>query len=321
MANPASVALGPGLLGVFLNILLYGIMITQCFFYYSRYPDDRRWIKALVALLLIIDTVNSMFDIWWVYDALILKFGDFEALESASWLFCTDPAIVGVIATIVQLFFAWRVYVLTNNRYTVSVILVTALASIFGGLGTSIAIHLIPKWAEFHKFQAVVIVWLICAAICDILITASLTWHLRRHKTGFSGTDDLLNRIIRLTVQNGLITAVWASADLIAYLASTSGLHLLFNIVLAKLYTNSLMSSLNSRNALKSSASGSEKRTQPDSGRRQHDVVNLAATTTRPEVFIHVESHEMVDVDMNHKSDLEWSRDSSNTDLDVKHSV
>lgn len=31
--------LGPGLLGVFLNILLYGIMITQCFFYYSRYPE------------------------------------------------------------------------------------------------------------------------------------------------------------------------------------------------------------------------------------------------------------------------------------------
>lgn len=37
---------------------------------------------------------------------------------------------------------------------------------------------MIPRWDEFHKFQVVVIVWLICAAVCDILITTALTWHL-----------------------------------------------------------------------------------------------------------------------------------------------
>ncbi|KAI0089826.1 hypothetical protein BDY19DRAFT_941020 [Irpex rosettiformis] len=305
-----------------LNILLYGIMMTQCFFYYSRYPGDKPWIKGLVTVLLCIDTVNSMFDIWWIYDTLILKFGDFQALETASWLFCTDPAIVGVTATIVQLFFAWRVKALTNNMWMVSIIVVTAMASIFGGLGTSIAIHMIPRWDEFHKFQVVVIVWLICAAVCDILITVSLTWHLRRHRTGFAGTDDLLNRIIRLTVQNGLITAVWASTDLVAYLATTSGLHLAFNVPLAKLYTNSLMSSLNSRAGLKYSTSGGTEKSQVEGDTRRHNVVNITASTTRPEVFIHVESHEMVDVDVNRKGDLEWSQDStSHRSSDIKHAV
>ena len=39
-------------------------------------------------------------------------------------------------------------------------------------------------------------------------------------------------------------------------------------------------------------------------------------------VFIHVESHEMVDVDMSRKADLEWSQDSStHPSADVKHPV
>ena len=68
-------------------------------------------------------------------------------------------------------------------------------------------------------------------------------------------------------------------------------------------------------------------------------MVNLTATTTRPEVrrhesrllrllrqffvqvFIHVESHEMVDVDVNRKADLEWSQDSSHPDTDMKRAV
>ena len=38
-------------------------------------------------------------------------------------------------------------------------------------------------------------------------------------------------------------------------------------------------------------------------------------------VFIHVESHEMVDVDMSRKADLEWSQDSTHASADVKHPV
>ena len=67
-----------------------------------------------------------------------------------------------------------------------------AVCFLVGGLGTSIAIHLIPKWAEFHKFQVVVIVWLICAAVCDILITVSLTWHLVRDLSSIAPLDLIL---------------------------------------------------------------------------------------------------------------------------------
>ncbi|KAJ6488054.1 hypothetical protein C8R45DRAFT_264917 [Mycena sanguinolenta] len=59
----------------------------------------------------------------------------------------------------------------------------------------------------------------------------------------------LVDRIIRITLQTGLTTAVCAIADLILFLADPVGLHLAFNFPLCKLYTNSLFSSLNARNS------------------------------------------------------------------------
>lgn len=109
----------------------------------------------------------------------------------------------GIIATLVQLFFAWRVKVLTGRMWVVMIIVVSAMGSIcgyfsiadartiltcfsVGGVGTAIAIHYVPEFVQFQKFQAIVIVWLILAAICDLTITISLTLHLvslisRRH--------------------------------------------------------------------------------------------------------------------------------------------
>jgi hypothetical protein len=63
----------------------------------------------------------------------------------------------------------------------------------------------------------------------------------RSHRTGFSATDDIINKIIRrmlffvplsvltvihvftVTVQTGLVTSVWAIIDLLLYLADVCG--------------------------------------------------------------------------------------------------
>lgn len=309
MGNPATSTHGPALIGAFLNVFLYGIMVTQCFLYYSRYPHDRVWMKAMVCLLFAADTLNCVFDLWWIYDVLVNHFADIEYLKTANWVFSTNPAMVGTIATAVQLFFAWRVRVLTGNWLAFMLIVVTAFASIVGGIGTAIYIHYIPHFEDFQKFEAIVIMWLISAAVCDSAITIALTWHLRKHKTGFSNTDDILNRIIRLTVQNGLITAIWAIIDLITFLVTPTGLHLLFNFPLAKLYTNSLMSSLNSRTGWRFQSTETEKKSGIELASRRPDVLDLS-TVTRPEVFISVESHEVVD-GMNDKPDIEWTQSSS----------
>ncbi|KII90546.1 hypothetical protein PLICRDRAFT_173946 [Plicaturopsis crispa FD-325 SS-3] len=315
MLGPAEVAHGPFFIGTVLNIVLYGVMVTQSFLYFTSYKKDKIWLKLFVALLLFADTVNSVFDVIYLYDSLVIHFGNDAFLTKANWVFATDPAMTGIIATFVQLFFAWRVKVLNRkNTYIVIAIVIFALAGCLCSIATSIAVGIVPDFINFQKFKSVVIVWLVSSSICDVIITFSLVWHLRLQKTGFRATDDIVNRIVRVTVQTGLLTAIWAIVDLIVFLVNPTGLHLIFNVPLSKLYTNSLLSSMNARGgwAFKghSEQQSAESKASPQelggihsTGKiRGPDIHFNNGVDSRPEVFVHVEQHEMIEVPGDNKS-------------------
>ncbi|KAI0795318.1 hypothetical protein BC629DRAFT_1592810 [Irpex lacteus] len=305
MGSPATVTYGPIFIGVIFNILLYGVMITQMFLYFTVYKRDKPWMKIFVCLLFLCDTLNTAFDIAFVYIPLVTKYGDVQALSYATWIFSTDPAMTAIIALMVQSFFAWRVKVLTNNWPLVAFISCCSIAQWCGGLGTSIACGIVPEFIHFQNFKVIVIIWLAFSATADTVITGALVWHLRKHKTGFTSTDDVVNKIIRLTVQTGMITALCAIVDLIAFLASPGGIHLVFNLPLAKLYTNSLMSSLNSRAGWKYGNSVGRALNGGGDSEGQRSVLNESNLGGRPvfgsqlrpvqQVFVDVESHEMKD--------------------------
>ncbi|KAK0485969.1 hypothetical protein IW261DRAFT_1559408 [Armillaria novae-zelandiae] len=300
MANAAAVAHGPMLIGLMFNLLLLGVIVTQVYIYLTTYQKrDKLWMKALVLFLFVANIANSVFLMADTYIALIKHFDDVLYLSDATWLFATDPALTGIISATVLLFFAWRVKVLTSNWYLAALVAALALAGAGGAIATTAKIRVIPAFANFQEFQSVVIIWLVASCVADISITAILVSYLRRHKTGFHGSDELVDRIIRATVQTGLITSVVAIVDLILFLVNSSGLHLIFNFILAKLYTNTLMSSLNSRAgwAYSNSSPGSHSQSGlvSTSGVNSSSRKKGTGTTTRPEVFVHVEQHELGD--------------------------
>lgn len=95
--------------------------------------------------------------------------------------------------------------------------------------------------------------------MADILITGALVHTLRKSKTGFQSTDQLVHRLVRSTIQTNGITTLFQVTDLILFTASTTSLHFIFNFPLGKLYINSLFSTLNARAYMRgwgSSASG-----------------------------------------------------------------
>jgi hypothetical protein len=240
-------ATGPLLIGVVLNILLYGVMIMQTFEYYRNCHRDPKWLKYFVAFIFVADTANSVFDVVTIYGYFIKDFGDFVAISRSNWVAETDPAMTAIISASVQYFFAYRVGRLTGKRWLGLIIATTTTVQLLGGLGTAIGCGIVRVYAEFHKVKAAVITWLAGAAFTDLLITTSLVWYLRRTRTGITQTDDLISKIIRLTIQTGLATSVCACIDLVLYLSYDNNLHLIFNFPLCKIYTNSLLSSLNAR--------------------------------------------------------------------------
>ncbi|KAG6332851.1 hypothetical protein ID866_6236 [Astraeus odoratus] len=244
--NPAQVAHGPFLIGVAINIMLYGIMITQTYLYFAAYKSDRLWMKMFVAFLLLTDTVNTLFDFIYAYQSLVNHFGDASWLTEANWVFATGEVessyndklrshrlTIPDVATR-RSYHDWHYWRIGST------ILFLACAGIFGSLGTTIAVGIVPAFVEFQKFEVIVIIWLAGAALADTIIATSLVLHLRSKKNEFPATSDAIDRVIRcelsflvlehklresgmeVTVQTGLITTLCAIVDLATYLAIVS---------------------------------------------------------------------------------------------------
>ncbi|KAL1674791.1 hypothetical protein EV122DRAFT_269110 [Schizophyllum commune] len=317
LAAKAANSFGGMLLGTYFNLILWGVSITQTYLYFGVYSErDRMFIRIFVGFVFLADSVQAVFTMIYMYQTLISRFGEEKALNVATWVFSTDPALTGIIGGCIQLFFAWRIFVLTKSWLLLCTVALFSIGTLLAGIGTGIAAHIVPEFANFQEFKPVVIIWLAASAAADILIAVTLAWYLRNHKTGFESTDNYIDRLIKMTVQTGMVTAVWATIDLLLFLLDNSGNHLIFNFCLAKLYTNSLMSSLNSRGGWGYS-SQSQSTPAVSSGAKTFSggrtQVQVGQTTlTRPEVFVQVESHEMIDRGGSRSSfDSTWTRQKS----------
>ncbi|TFY64988.1 hypothetical protein EVJ58_g2262 [Rhodofomes roseus] len=312
-------------------------MITQTFFYFSSYKRDPSWMKFYVAVLLLNDTLNTVFNIWWIYDVLINNFGNVEALGRGNWLFETEEAMAGIIAMQVQFYYAWRIKKLTQNWWLTLLVIIPSVTGGLAGIGTAIGVAIIPDFSQLQKLKPVVLTWLIGAAVADVIIALILIWHLVRssilacvavansafelaeqpHQVS-SYKSDAVEIVI---MSNGLLTASLALADIISYLATTKGYHIGFNYALVKLYGNSVMSSLNARSLIANASSSQNPYSDHDSTSRQNDV-QLVSTGTRgraAQVVVSVERHELTDVAMpTLKHGVDWPDDMHHIGDDYK---
>ncbi|KAJ8087667.1 hypothetical protein PM082_006502 [Marasmius tenuissimus] len=91
-------------------------------------------------------------------------------------------------------------------------------------------------------------IWLAGSAICDILITLSMTYVLSKANSTYKETRDLIRRLIILTMETGALTALATTVDIIILLGfPKQTVHVTFTLTLAKLYSNSLLVVLNTR--------------------------------------------------------------------------
>ncbi|KAH9483346.1 hypothetical protein JR316_0005452 [Psilocybe cubensis] len=106
-----------------------------------------------------------------------------------------------------------------------------------------IDVHRTPNWVVFiSKYNWLVISALALGAATDILIAASMLFYLR--KLASSGN---FRRLVRYSLQTGLITSLTSVTVIICFKALRNLVWFGLYIVLAKIYSNSLLASLNAR--------------------------------------------------------------------------
>jgi len=130
-----------------------------------------------------------------------------------------------------------------------------SLIVVAGGFVTGVKVAILKLFIKKPELHWPALLWLLTSCVADLLITVTLVRSLSQRKTGFVVTDTVVDKIIRLTVQTGMITAVSAIGDVVSFLALPhTAINFLWDITLAKLYANCLMSTLNARATLMSSS-------------------------------------------------------------------
>ncbi|KAK0195528.1 hypothetical protein F5146DRAFT_292373 [Armillaria mellea] len=107
-----------------------------------------------------------------------------------------------------------------------------------------------PAAIDYHRFEHLVPPAFAITATTDVLITVSLCYFLQIRKSGLGKTDGVVNRLTLLTINNGILSSAVALTAFVCQLAaSDTMLPFAMCFLLEKVYTNTLLSSLNSRSS------------------------------------------------------------------------
>jgi len=242
------------LIGSGFAAVLTGVVTTQTVYYYKRYQDDKPLNKLMVAVVWLLDVLHTIMIFMSDWSWLIVHFGDVGISSLIPWSLGLTVVLTAMVTIIVHAFFVYRIYGLSRGNWLV-VGPILALAAIRLGLAsTSCAKMLIYK--DFGKFVEnaawVFTMGLVTSSILDVITTSCLLWYLDNARTGFAGMDQIVNTLSLYAVENGLLTSVAIVISLGCWLGMKHNLvFMAIHFVVAKLYANSLLASLNSRRRIR----------------------------------------------------------------------
>ncbi|KAF9478456.1 hypothetical protein BDN70DRAFT_879978 [Pholiota conissans] len=246
--------LGAVEVSIFIGLVLYGISVSQVYTYFRLWKDDRPALKLLVMIILILETAHSFTAGMVVYYDTVTRF---QAPKANSYPLSTNALLETLINLIVECFFSYRIYRLSlKNIPIVLSCLIFVLLRFISGTYLVIEGYLDVPNEPNGISLAVHYSWLItsCLAVggmADVLIAFFMIYYLLNLKSSSvdvrKSTINLINRLTLWSLQTGLITSVTSVAVIICFQAMKNMVWFGLYMILAKLYSNSLLVSLNAR--------------------------------------------------------------------------
>jgi len=240
---------GPLLLGHLFNWALFGVLSVQVYIYYLGFPKDRLLPKCLVVFAYILELVQIVLATRDAFRTFGPGWGDMEVLDQVAWIWFSIPVMSSIISFTVQMFFAWRIWILSRKVWIPIAVVIISTIQAVSGIWTGTHAHFIADFTQVEKHDSkTTAVWLGGTALCDVIITVSMIYYLTTARTGFRATNAILVKIVRVTVETGLVCSTFAILDLSLFLSFENNYyHMVMCIALSKLYSNSLLVALNSR--------------------------------------------------------------------------
>ncbi|TBU44277.1 hypothetical protein BD309DRAFT_862614 [Dichomitus squalens] len=243
--------------GYSLGLAVYGSNLQQSYRYFRLHSADRWSLKAVVVLLLVLDTVHMGTIAQILYHYLISSFFDPFALLTRNWCTLTMPLFFDATVVVAQGFYVRRIYTM-NRGYRPILLLIVVLmlveSSMYAQPPKASRFGLAPLYSpdlQLSLWQRLNLVGIAIAVLTDLLLASTLVYILRRARTEFNNTNSLLDTLIVYTVNTCVLTGGFLVLSLI-FLAAfpETDIFLGFLIPGARTYTASVLAVLNSRKSL-----------------------------------------------------------------------
>ncbi|KII85694.1 hypothetical protein PLICRDRAFT_325665 [Plicaturopsis crispa FD-325 SS-3] len=244
-------------IGAWLSTFLCGCLTFQTYSYFTQRSSADTWrLKLWIAFLWASEVVHTVSSCGTIWNMTTADFGHPDELfktHTMSGLY-VSTLIQNVISPSVQAYYAWRIHLFSD---TLSITIVCFGLILARAVGVVSLIVIAFRSDNSQDFEAKV-PWLFVAtmalsAATDIITAASMCFYLRRGRQNvFCGTAALLDRIMYWTVQTGMLTSVVTTSALLCFvIMPVTFVWLTPQFIIAKLYSNALLATLNGREALR----------------------------------------------------------------------
>ncbi|KAJ7760118.1 hypothetical protein DFH07DRAFT_441765 [Mycena maculata] len=261
MSAPIDVpsTMGALLLGGFFASMLSGIVILQALWYFTTYKSDSLNFKALVLGVCTLDTLHTAF-IWasmWGY--LIGDYGESSKIDYIPWSIALTVVLTALVTFFVHCFFAHRILLLSkHNLLMAGPVVILALLRLVSAC--------VSTWEMFH-YQSFVLFrlharWIFTLGLSvssavDILITTLFLYLFQSSRPEAGHLNHILNQLMLYTFETGSLTCIGTVVSMICWVSMDNLIFLGLHFVIGKLYANSLLVTLNTRETIRRSTSGS----------------------------------------------------------------
>ncbi|KAJ7926569.1 hypothetical protein B0H13DRAFT_2313472 [Mycena leptocephala] len=272
MSSPLDSTYGVSLAALFLETILYGMGVLQGWIYFADRPvTDSRVTKALVLIVLALETIQVVFFFRSSYFRFVERFGQIQI--DLIWADSLQLLAAYLSAFTVQIYFVIRIHKRDNQMraklsllaigiYTIACYdppttysfvhhffqLTLDVVQILAGIAQTILSYDLRSFEKLGETKAVTTLQTAASLACDLLITTYLCVFLGSKKGEMMKTNTMMDLLIRDAINRGALTALSSGVTMVLFLALPDTFWFFLGLApSSKLYMNSMLATLNMR--------------------------------------------------------------------------
>ncbi|KAL1682971.1 hypothetical protein EV122DRAFT_258910 [Schizophyllum commune] len=242
-------------IGFSLSCLLFGVLSTQVFIYFRRYPHDMYGYKAFVVGIWMLELIGQVLIGHAVYYYTISHFAEPLVFITGNviWTLIVQIIFGDIVGSLVKACFALRVYRFSGRNWWVTGGIFVLILGQFGlGIAYSQRSFVLNRLVFLPKLKTIATLALSANVATDATIALSLCFFLGKYRTGHRKSDTMVNKLTAYAINTGLLTSLISLATLLLYnfRPQTFEFMAMF-FVLSKLYAITLMCTLTTRKIIR----------------------------------------------------------------------